>query len=468
MHMNASPRQLSPWWSLSIVPYLWIGLVLVAAVAYAFPQTDDYCTFSRLYFHSHHNPLRETWYMYENWTGRYSASFVVAAVGWLASVSPMPLQWVYAGSLAIFLGLLFWASVRATQLVHEGQQANVPLAAIMFAAITLLMPSKLEGLFWLTGVAVYSFGIIVLPLLWYSILRDGTEGRNFSYRSLAYIVIAVGFNEFIGLALGVFLALRLIPSLKAPGWFQRNLAYLTTYVVAFAATVLAPGNFVRDATISTQRHDLSSALQLSIQSAVAFTNAHITPYWGTLAGLSIAAVAAGWLMRSPSHERRNWWPASLALIASFPMHLLVYSFLTGEQTPGRVINQAYAMALMGYLIALAWAGARLAARKPAEARWPAALIITGFGLCMMASPPLRNIAITTRDFGPIWRAEQVQRHNALLFAGLGATASVPPLSRELSASPILRGADVTSDPHYWINTCVADYYQLKSIVLETR
>ena len=89
---------------LATVPYVLALLVVLYAARYGFPQTDDYCTFGRLVRQHDANPFVETWHLYMNWTGRYTSSFLVAAVGTLTTLLPLSVHAVYAGMLALMIG----------------------------------------------------------------------------------------------------------------------------------------------------------------------------------------------------------------------------------------------------------------------------------------------------------------------------------------------------------------------------
>jgi hypothetical protein len=256
---------------------------------------------------------------------------------------------------------------------------------------------------------------------------------------------------------------------RGKAYLKQNVVYFAVYTATFVSTILAPGNFIRDATVTADRHDLAGALSLTKQSGLIFIESHLLPHIALLLALVLAAIAAGWLVKRPPLRAAKLAPAVLALTLSFPMHFLVYTYLTGEAVPGRVLNQAYVMALMGVFLAVAWIGSALAARTSAR---PERLVLACFGLiglCLLTSGHLRNVAVTARDFGPTWKQIQLARDVKLKLASrIGQDpVLVDPFPPERSASPVLAGADVTDDPGYWVNRCMADYYGVGSIVLRT-
>lgn len=470
-HTKAAPV----WFATAMSPYLWVAATLALGTTYTFMQTDDFCTIARLYLNSGHNPFRETWYMYLNWSGRYSAHFGVAAVGWIAAIAPVRLQWVYAASLLAFMAVFAIACLQANRLVWRDKGAGLLFATIIFSSTLAVMPSQLEGIFWLTGAAVYSFGIASLLLLMSSLATEADtslEGRTSLGRtlwSMALIVITVGFNEFLGLMVGMYLGLRLLSQLRtrgAAGAFRWNIPYLVVFAVSLAVTVLAPGNFVRDSTISTQRHDLAGSLELAIASLLQFVQSHALPHMLLLACLATAATLAGWISRAPRRDPAQVLPVVLTLLLGFPMHLWVYTYLTGEPVPGRVLNQAYALALLGALMVAGWMGSYLATRRaPASGRVALAAIAV-LGVVLVASPQFRTTATSIRDYGPTWKHQQLQRHKALKSAHGMETAVVTPIADERASPPIFQGADVTADQSYWVNKCVAQFYSVDSVIMD--
>lgn len=474
-HVPPSPRPSTPVRLLATAPYLLAILVVFYAVRYGFPQTDDFCTFGRLVRQHDANPFVETWHLYQHWTGRYSSSFLVAFVGSLTTVLPFSLHAIYATALALLLGVFAFSAWRASAWATVEARGGLVLATVLAAVPLVLMPSKLESLYWLTGNAVYFAGIACLLLTATSTLSDeytdasGQSFPTYSWATLAGIVLTVGFNEFLAIALGGFLVLRALMATPARAHLKQNVAYLVVFAVAFAVSVLAPGNFARDAGLATQRHDVGHALDLTLRSWDVFLQMHVTPNKGLIVAVLAAALAAGWILgeRLAAARIRRFFPLPLALVGSFPLHFFVYSFLSGEETPGRIVNQAYPLALIGVMLVLAWGAARLRRRwtrtLPALLPWA---ILFGAGTVLLASAQFRSVAVESREFGPIWEAEQSARERALIRAARrGEAASVAPFTPQRAPTPMFQGADLGTDPANWVNQCVASYYGVPSVVV---
>lgn len=463
---------------------VWVPLALLFLVAatfayacfFAFPQTDDFCTFGRLIWRQDGNPFAETYFLYQNWTGRYGSSFVISLAGWLSTVMPIPPYWTYSVFLLAML-VVFSLSLMASigLLLRDRPPERLPIilpAALLWAGIVVLMPSKLEGLLWLTGAAVYTLGIALLVLI-ASKLRPDDQGATglgqVPASVLLLIFLCVGFNELIALSLGIYLGLRVLAFPRRQAWKQ-HAVLMAVFIVSVLVTALAPGNFVRDANITAVRHDLSAAFTMATHSLQLFGLPHRTVTLGVLSGL----VAAGWLLAARSSvirvQFRTIFPLVASLVIALPVHAVVYSFLTGDEVPGRVINQAYAMGLIGFGLLAIWCGMGLAtadASPAAEVRARTVALVSA--LLIVSCSQFREVGAVLRDFGPTWRSEQIQRHHKLVSASIKGLDSVEltAFSTRAVRWPLLQGSDVTNDPAYWINGCVAGYYGLATVYLAT-
>ena len=462
---------------LYLVPYAWAILVMVFAIRYAFPQTDDFCTFGRLFGPSGDNPFVETWSVYHSWTGRYASTFLITAVGWLSTLIPVPLQQSYRGALVLFFATYLLSCFIVSRVV-SGRRRGAPALALIVASATLvLMPSKLEEFIWLTGAAVYFVSLALLLLLIGMIdqpvdVDDEGSSRPLSWSVVALLIAGVGINEFIALAIGGFLLLRFAFYAHGRTFRKQNLIYLLIYLAALAVTIFAPGNFARDAGVAAPHHSLEGALELALASFSIFVDMHVRPNIFLLVCLVIVSLLSGFEVYEDNRGRRNMYrilAVSITLVGSFPMHLFDYSFLSGEETPGRIINEAYPLALIGVCVLASYLGARLRDRFGSAPMAVVRLCICAVGIVLVSSPQLRQVVTVIRDFGPTWNAEQLARIDMVKQAAREkVSVTVPEFSREGSTPPLLQGADIDGDKAYWVNQCVASFYSVPSIETSPR
>lgn len=455
-------------------PWAWVLAAFLYAAFFAFAQTDDLCTFGRLLWRQDANPFLETWHLYLHWTGRYSSTFVVALGGWLIAVAPVPEHWVYSAFVAALMLVLAAALYAAQRLVGDGGRGRWLPGLVLTAFVLVLTPSKLEGLLWLTGAAVYTLGIGALLWLALEMQRDlrgpGLDWRA-SWRSPAAIFIATGFNELLALSVGAMIVLVALAHRGRSRWPQ-HAVYFAAFVAALLITVLAPGNFARDSLSAAQRHDLPTALRLAGESLQLFWVHGLSVHGMLVVYLAVASAAAGLWMKSTqgvvAGSWRRLWPLCVVLLTAMPLHAVVYSFLTGEAMPGRIVNQAYAMGLVGVGLVSGWCGLRLAAG--AAGRVPASAVVLVMGLVLVTSTPFLGFTRVIREDAAGWRHEQLERQ-ALIAQGRQLKLPrvvVPAFSDRPALVSVLQGADISDDPTYWVNTCLAGYSRVPEIVLGPR
>lgn len=444
------------------IPFLAVLILALYTATFAFPMTDDFCTFGRLLNNSDLNPFAETAYLYMQWTGRYSASFLTALAGFFGFTLPIPFQWTYVAWLVIAL-----ASVLASAILATGALArtrNPLLATIATAAFFAFMPSKLEGAMWVTGVAVYTLGIVFLLMIVGLIGKP--RGPMTTAITALLIAISAGFNEFMSLVIGAFLFSWTILNSQDAQDRKRNIAYLAVFAVAFAVTIVAPGNFARNTTVAVVQFDIAQSLRMAVTSLAGIWNNEIRPNIFVLIALSAAAFAAGW-GKEPTAPRRVL-PLAVAVAASLPIHLIAFPMLLGDVVPGRVLNQSYGLTVLGGLLLCGWLGSMVSSQPTRLSFVITRGAIAVAGVMCFLSVPSQQYAVAATSFGPTWKAEQSARHELLSNkkheAGLQELAA---FTDEPAWPPVLKGGDITTDPSYWVNHCVSIFYNVEGVALRS-
>lgn len=453
------------------IPFVLVVASFLYASLFAFAQTDDLCTLGRVAW-KHGNPLWETWHLYIHWTGRYSSTLAVTTGAWLVVISPVAEHWVYSAFVAAMMLVLGLSLHLALRLAADGGRGRWLPAMALLSFVMVLMPSKLEGLLWLTGAAVYTLGIAALLWQARSTGRDMEQPRGrwgISGWSLLAIALVVGFNELLALSAGGLIVLNAV-AYAGRGHRARHLACFAIFMVAVLVTALAPGNFVRDSLSGAVRHDVDIALRLASESLDLFWNTRLTVDAWLVLGLVCTGLAAGAWLRGTSAASaapfRRLWPLLVVLVTALPLYAVVYSFLTGEAMPGRVVNQGYAMALVGIGLLAVWGGLQVPSRV--AGRLPAAPAMLVLGLMLASSQPFRQFAMVLRDDAPGWRSEQLARQDLLQQAREKQLAEVvlPPFAHRPALVAVLQGADISADPAYWVNGCLASYERLPVVRLQ--
>lgn len=443
---------------LASTPFIIVVVIAAVAATYGYPQTDDYCSWGRLDSTFGGNAFADTWNFYFTWAGRYSAIFIINFV-WVIGVSlPIPLQAMYA--IALLFGMLF--VLVASYLVTYSSLARPGkiVALVIAAGCMAIMPSKLEGLIWLSGAVVYTFGAASLLAVIGSVSRDRSR---VNWLSIALIILACGFNEFIGLGVGIFLCCRAILLWRQMEFRTQSIVYVGVFIVAFLVSVAAPGNFARDATVAASKHDIIGSIVMAAGSLDLIITHLVKPNSWQIIALVVAAFLSGW-GNQPSRDWRVFAASSTALFSSLPLHLFLYPFLLGEPVAGRSLNEATILVLAGTLLVAAWLGAYASTRMKFHA--PVSLlngVIFVTGLVVWLSPATQQYTTAIRDYGPQWKSAQEQRH-AILVSSSGDVV-VPALPKETAWPPVFLGTDLQEDPGYWVNRCTANFYGLDSVAV---
>lgn len=458
---------------LSIAPLLpWVAVTafVLAATIFAFLQTDDFCTFGRVTVRFDGNPLADVANLYRYWTGRYSASLLVALIASLSLL--MPIAFAYSSALALLVLLFGWACVETSRMLDTtAGRANPAWALVAFCSTLVMMPSKLEQYLWLTGAAVYFAGASLMLVLVRLLATPQTPTRPRREAWICTLVILItGFNEFLALTAGAALTISMLQDRAWREKWRPHLVRLSVFALAFSATVFAPGNFARDAASTVVRHQIGPATHQAAMNLSQFLSSFFDANLGIFLYGAAGAVAAGLLGAKNGARTRNLWPWALFLLAIFPAHLWLFAFLTGEATPARVINQSFTLASIVAWFAFAAAGQAVAARLPPRRKALAASVLLGLaGVGLLTSSPFAAFAKTVYRYAPLWQAQQLERHAGLTaLSGSREPVYVRPFAQGDISPPVFRGSDVGSDPADWINRCVADYYQVDSIILMRR
>lgn len=462
------------WW-LAALPAIALLLVAAALALHAQPQTDDFCTFGRLVQSSGGNPFAETWYLYTAWSGRYASSLLIAMGGSAMVLMPGHAEgWSYGAVLVVGIGAAIVSMQRAVSSEGATAAASWAVAALAIAAVIALMGSPLEGVFWLTGAAVYSAGLIAVLLLASMVQRslDEAQGRWWlSPWTALLILFACGFNELLTASLGLWLGLLVLVRWNNDRW-RTGLLILIVALAGAAATALAPGNFVRDALSTLPRHDLGLAWTMASDALDLFWTHQVADersIWGWLAAGAFAAGIAARHRKEPRPWRESA-PLLLALLSAVPLHALLYPFLVGEAMPGRVVNQAYAMGIVGLALLSFRCGLSVGGLMPdglrgSTLRLVALAAVLATSLAVWSAPGVERLSLALGGPAGAWSGEHAERR-ALIAAAIAEgrrDVVVPAIPTRPELHSLVSGADLTGDAGHWINLCVAHYHGLQSV-----
>lgn len=460
---------------LAVSPGLVLMLVIGAIALQAQPQTDDVCTFGRLAQSSGGNPFAETWYLYTAWSGRYSSSLLIALSGSALAIAPGHAEgWAYGALLVAGLCTAIVSMQRTARSEGAGSPAAWTLALLAVVWVVALMGSPLEGVFWLTGAAVYSAGLIALCALVAAVQRalDDAQGRWWLSPWAAVLVLfACGFNELLTASLGLWLGMLVLVRWDQERW-RTGLLILIVALAGAAATALAPGNVVRDGLSTLPRHDIGLAWSMAAESLDVFWTHQLAGQLGSglwLAAGAFAAGLAGGQVKPPRRWRESM-PLIVMLLSAMPLHALLFPFLVGEPMPGRVVNQAFAMgmiglALLAFRCGLGVSGMASADRVALGVRTIALMGVAAASIAVWQTPGAERLSVALGGPAGAWSSDHAERR-ALIDAAVAAgrrVVVVPAIPVRPELHLLLQGADLTADRGHWINLCVAQHHRIESI-----
>lgn len=439
---------------------------------YTFLQGDDFCTFGRLFYLHGSNPFTETAFLYREWTGRYTSSFLIALPGSVSRVFPFDILIVYRLFVFAYLLSVFAAIYGFTRILSDSKGVRLLLALLVTNLCLLLMPDKAMGIYWVTGSAVYCIAIsafLFLAVLIHDEYTERLEARWPKASTVLLLFAVIGFNELLAVSAGMLLGLYTLAQGRR-GWNRKTFLLMGAWALFMALTVLAPGNFFRDGGLTTERHKIGPAADMLIMALRHYWSSAVRP---TVPALVLALVA-GLLIGMSAQARlrlaawRGWGPAVACLLLSFPIQLFIYSFLAGEPAPGRVIDQSGSLLWLGLIVLALSMGWHLSAARPGQG-WPsvaAPYAVLAAGLAQLLHPEFLSLNQDLRSFAPGYASEQTARIQTINRTVASGQKTLTVDQFTLEPARWLYIGDITQDPAYWLNACVATYYRLEKISLK--
>ena len=463
------------------------GLLLaIAGLAYlgAFTRlhADDFCIAADV---NHLGFWPSLGHWYNTWTGRYSFLFFnhLASLGGplLAAASP--------AGLALGWGLLLgWALF---PLLRRAGLPYLRLLSAASAAFILLVlfsstPNLFQSFFWQDGQVNYTYPLLSVTLLAGWLLHYWLDGgTRLGLTAAGVFLLALLCGGFTEIFDTLQIALWLLAVLSA--WFfcsapERRrllpllLAALAGALLAMALVAIAPGNQVRSSAL-VERAGLVQAVLLTLRSAAAIAAKFFVwnPFWAAMA--VAAPFLTTWTLlpaspaAAPSASLRALWAESwfralllvplaafgLLAAACFPVAFIMNAY--PEDRSIFVPQYALVLAVMAASALLAYGLRRLQRLPAASSRpllriaLPAVLlgaVLLASGLSLAAS--LRAIP-NYQAYAAAWDA----RHAQLLATPQHTEVTVPGLENRFGV------ADLRAEPDYWVNACMAGYYDLAAV-----
>jgi len=392
---------------------------------------------------------------YTGWTGTFSA---LAFHG----IMPNAEQLIFPTVLALcgWAALLYVAATailkRATAVREHGYLFAAATAVLLLAAFVCTVPSLHESLFWYAAAAHYTFSLVLSTL--YIPLILGSRKADAAPILFGFSFFLAGFTITFA-ALQIFFLFSFLILSKHEQTRRRLLASLLGALAGAAVLVAAPGNAVR-ASVANAKPDLLFIIAYLPKIMLNLLNFIIHRALVYI----ITTFFVFFLLSYYYGMRKSKQILTILIVVALTLGgaaapFVPVTYVTPTYIPPRTWTASIwaivcGIAALGYLSALAF-------RKqeqplgylPMHARIIVAILAVGF---LLNSLPIALEAVSRQAaYAAAW-----DERDAYLRSLSGTTE----LARARSFHGAFAREDLTNDPNFWSNVCIARYYNLPAIV----
>lgn len=443
----------------------------LAAFAYAgtFSRlwTDDFCYSGEIQTNGFFNGTLD-WL--QTGGNRYAALWGVGVMDLFGTyaVRAMPavvlVLWVLTGWWALY------AAQKRLKIQFVAGGGLLLALALVFVAV-FAAPHRLQTLYWRMGTLHYTLplvfflGMVALTLRAWPAAGKALHAPETAALTALLAFVAAGASETYAafqtgallLALAVFLAVN-----RRGAWsagLPLLLTPLLTSLAGMAVMALAPANAWRQ-TLMPPPDNLGVLISYTLRYTFDFYVQTLTSTPLPLAVWLAVCAAAGLLLRHAWNVKRLLGMAAAALLigAGLAACAIAPSVYAGLQYPaGRALNVAWFALLSGLGAASLLAAAALKAAFPAR-WWGAAALLLALGCgayTVRGIPAILDEAQTLAVKAARWDARQ-----ALILTSR-AQGDLDVIVPEVDVVSSLE--DLGADTDYWINACMANYYQVDGL-----
>ena len=450
-------------------------LLLFAGLSFfARPAADDFCLAAKV---RELGFFQAVSFWYFNWAGRYTSNFTLSifgALGDVVLVYPYAAIFVFA---ATWLAFCFLARTISRCIIFF----RFPLITGTIATVLFLtaVPDPAQTFYWVSGSFTYQLGNVFVIFLVALMIRrekapEGLPARAFGLLgSAVFAVAAIGANEVSMILTSAVIAGGFVYAMAER---RSSVSYWATLTAiglgAVLACVLAPGNFQRLASLSTDAL-LRPAPWLAVFLYLPWVALRIV-YWLSFLGLWASAIIVLIVTADKAREIlyagnkfRRGFLAVLALWIGAIFLLNAIGFLINRYPlPERAESVVFLLFMLGwypsFVIAAHWL-AGPAVLKTKESVRLAATVLLLIGI--IGAP---NVFEGYKDTYRGYRYAQEMNER---FAAIEAARRHN--EREIILNTISRpprtlfAADLTTDPANHRNACLAQYYGFDKVRLGT-
>ena len=447
-------------------------------------HADDYCIaadFNHLNFWS----FFEQWFT--NWTGRFS---YIMMAGILSLGGPILASWLPTIAILVWVTVLSWAILPITKQLIKTSPIIVSIDAAAFILIILfsVSPNLFQSLFWKDGLINYCFPLIgftfvsglivriwilrtkkiILPILIFVFsFFNGGFSEVFSAMQVASYLIFLG-----------ILLIFLVPK-KHKNLTTAAIAGLLGAVFAFLTILSAPGNQIRQGLLP-EHPEIFRLVTFSIRNAVYIIAKFIiqTPGWALLTIL--VSFVSGWFLASKpgtyvsapgfSGLWKQGWFRGLVILPGIILIVVISAcapvvYMLDAYPDDRTIILPLFFIVTGTMVHIwiDWFWLKKAGLIPDLKKTEKLKKVVIF---MVLVSVVIGTALTVIDTGKNasgyqeYASKWDKRDQELQFDSLSGKQEVTAYGLESRFGL----ADLRIEPDYWVNKCMADYYNIPILI----
>lgn len=483
---STRPAPSYPLWSHHRIPTIilmyacillfFVGVIIMALpLFYTVPSVDDFCNFSIA-----RGDIVESYRDFtERFTGRYTAALLQfvpelsdpESVGHLVANYQITLIVNYAlfiVSIFIFCWSFFKVCVDNLKVRYI---SNCAFPSLLFFSIITSSSSLNSFLYWVPGVANYTFGLLLFlfTAIWmFQIFTNRIRGSIVSLLFLLIVVFLCGIHELYAVYITCLATVFLIGSLSISRRFHINNLWLVLAIVVALASVAYQSSLNAVQNRSAGRFSFSPTellydLLLSVVSFLGIT-AEFLGIVCVMFILFIMIICVRINFNIPHIDRLGLLFTAVGLLAGvFGCQFLAF-FATDVLLPPRANNIQSIMIIMSLVLLTSVlmtgkAVARLIENRSVSDRkvLTLVLVVSVFALCDRAFVSALWDVVSHGDS----LVEQFVARDQMLRTASGSLA-IAPLPIE---SVNLLFGEIFVDPRSFANKCVAEYYGLDQVYL---
>ena len=470
-----------PWLLLALLAASLVPLLLLGR--YDWPTSDDYC-----YAYLPREALMnggsfwgEVWHTmwgyYEGWQGTFMALGLMALAPLAVS------EYLYWLTPVVMLGSLCVGTFKLTDtLVRRalgGTWRQTVFAAVPILLLSIqLVSSPKDCFYWWNGAVYYTFtyGIMLLLVERFAALKLARTRSQVLWAVLPGLLagVLVGGSNYVSALLatligGLFLLWFLW---KERGKFLPGLVLFLSLAIPFAISFLAPGNQVRQSTVTDPLGVVTTVWYSILQAGL---DCLTWPNWLNLLVFLLLLPLVWGLTEKVRFSFPLPLVFSLFTFLLFAAQNAPHCYALAQAGPERLRSIVYYafhwLVLANLWYWLGWARRKLLPRLAGRAlpAWApraaaAALVLlaaVGLARCWGSLSAVRAAASLADGSAAAYWQEQVDRMDVLLDPSVTDVVFEPFQARP----PLLYNGDVTQDPQNWRNSLMSQFYHKNSVAV---